>query len=65
MIKKEYMAPEVEVVKIGTMQMMAASVGIGDPISNAGDAEAPELPGMPDDLPGMPSIPGVGGFPFE
>ena len=63
-MKKEYFAPEVEIVKIGTMQMMAASVGIGDPIDNAGDAEMPGLPGMPDDLPGVPGIPGVGGFPF-
>jgi len=65
MIKKEYMAPEVEVVKIGTMQMMAASVGFGGNVDNPSVGEAPELPGMPDDMPGMPSIPGVGGFPFE
>lgn len=63
--KKEYLAPEVEIVKIGTMQMMAASVGIGDSIEDAGGAEAPALPGMPDlGIPGVPGVPSLG-FPFE
>ena len=65
MMKKEYMAPELEIVKIQTLQMMAASVGFGPDVENPSVGEAPELPGMPDDLPGMPSIPGMGGFPFE
>lgn len=63
--KKEYLAPEVEIVKIGTMQMMAASVGFGEDLDSATGAEAPALPGMPDlGIPGVPGVPSLG-FPFE
>ena len=40
-MKKTYINPEMEIVKIQTMQMLAASdkVFLGDPVSDASDAE--------------------------
>ena len=66
MMKKEYMKPDMEVVKIMTTGMLAtSSLGMGDPIDDAGGAEAPELPGMPDLGPSLgPDLPGVPSFPF-
>ena len=42
-MKKEYKNPEIEVVKMQTMQVMAASLGVGDPVGSAEGAEAREL----------------------
>ena len=41
-MKKTYINPEMEIVKIQTMQMLAASdtVSLGDPVSDASGAEA-------------------------
>lgn len=65
-MKKVYMTPDMEIVDIKlNQQLLAGSLDIDSTPINAGDVEAPELPGMPDDMPGMPSIPGMGGFPFE
>ena len=62
-MKKEYMKPDMEVVKIMTTGMLAtSSLGIGDDLPDAGGAEAPELPGMPDF---GPSVPGAPSFPWD
>ncbi len=46
-MKKTYFAPEMEIIKIQTQQMLAASpLGFGNPVDNAGDAEAPEYTGF-------------------
>ena len=43
-MKKTYINPTLEVVRIQTTQMMAASpLGFGDPVDNAGGAEAREM----------------------
>lgn len=43
-MKKTYITPELEVVKIAVAQMLAASkVGFGDPVDNAGGAESPSM----------------------
>lgn len=42
-MKKKYFAPNMEVVKIQTQQMLAASpIPMGDPLNDASGAEAPE-----------------------
>ena len=54
MMKKEYIIPQVEVVKIANMTLLAGSVGVtADGIGWGGDGSgvtpgAPELPGMPE-----------------
>ena len=42
-MKKVYKNPEIEVVKMQTMQMMAASLKIGASLEDASEAEAREL----------------------
>ena len=42
-MKKVYKNPEIEVVKMQTMQMMAASLPLGEPLDDASGAEAREL----------------------
>jgi len=65
MIKKQYMAPTVEIIDVKiNQQLLIGSVSIDSTPIDAGEVEAPEMPGMPD-IPGMPSLPGMGGFPFE
>lgn len=50
-MKKAYINPEMQIVKIQTSQMLAASpLGYGDPVDSATGAEAPELV----ELPGIP-----------
>ena len=62
MIKKQYMAPTVEIIDVKiNQQLLIGSVGIESTPIEAGEVEAPEMPGIP----GMPSLPGMGGFPFE
>lgn len=70
-MKKTYIAPEMEEIKINDMNLLAGSMGVeatigGDPISSGGgdtggtlDPDAPELPGMPDMSPEE-----LLGFPF-
>lgn len=57
MKKQAYMTPMVEIVKIETLQMMAASVGFGADIDSAAGAEAPEMPLTPEEILGLPSLP--------
>ncbi len=41
-MKKEYIAPNMEIVEIKVNQMLTtSSLGWGDPVDNAGGAEAP------------------------
>ena len=41
-MKKEYFAPQMEIVKIQAKQLLTASPrGFGDPVDNASGAEAP------------------------
>jgi len=62
MIKKQYMAPTVEIIDVKiNQQLLIGSVSIDSTPIDAGEVEAPEMP----DIPGMPSLPGMGGFPFE
>ena len=43
-MKKEYINPTMEIVKIETAQMIAASpINIGDPVDSAAGAESREL----------------------
>jgi len=42
-MKKTYIIPEMETVNIKTQQMLAASIGVGDPVDSAAGAEAPEF----------------------
>ena len=43
-MKKTYIIPSLEVIKVQTHQMLAASpLGIGDPVNSAAGAEAPEF----------------------
>ena len=47
-MKKQYINPEMEIVKIQTIQMLAASLPKSDTeIENANEILAPELPGIP------------------
>ena len=47
-MKKIYFAPDMEVIKIQTTQMLAASLPKSDEeIENANEILAPELPGIP------------------
>ena len=56
-MKKEYFAPKMEIVEIKVNQMLTSSpLGWGDPVNNAGGAEAPEFDFMPETMPGMPSF---------
>ena len=61
-MKKIYLEPEMEIVKIATKQILMISgpdvVDDGTGVSNPNDIMAPELPGMPSvpGLPGMPSL---------
>lgn len=53
MIKKQYMAPTVEIIDVKiNQQLLIGSVSIDSTPIDAGEVEAPEMPGM-------------GGFPFE
>lgn len=53
MTKKEYMAPEVEIIDEEiNQQLLMGSVGIESTPIDADEVEAPEMPG-------------IGGFPFE
>lgn len=62
MIKKQYMAPTVEIIDVKiNQQLLIGSVSIDSTPIEAGEVEAPDMPGIP----GMPSLPGMGGFPFE
>ena len=62
MIKKQYMAPTVEIIDVKiNQQLLIGSVSIDSTPIDAGEVEAPDMPGIP----GMPSLPGMGGFPFE
>ena len=46
-MKKEYTNPKMEVVKIQTQQILAASpLEFGNPVDDAGDAESPEYTGF-------------------
>ena len=52
-MKKTYMNPEMVVVKLQTMQMLASSINLGlseDPITDEGDLLARELDFEEDDL---------------
>jgi len=49
-MKKTYINPEMEIVKIETQQVIAASVGYDETPVGAGSVDAPELP----ELPGIP-----------
>jgi len=52
-MKKRYFAPDMEIVKIQTMGMLAASGGVtddsplGDEFNSDDKSFAPELPGIP------------------
>lgn len=62
MIKKQYMAPTVEIIDLKiNQQLLIGSVGIESTLIDAGEVEAPEMP----DILCMPSQPGMGDFPFE
>lgn len=56
-MKKTYIIPSLEVVKIETSSIIAASLGINSTPIDAGGAQAPEFgPGMetPGDILGLP-----------
>lgn len=56
MMKKEYIIPQVEVVKIANMTLLAGSMGVtSDEIGWGGDGSG-VTPGAPE-LPGMPTLP--------
>ena len=58
-MKKTYIIPSLEVVRIETSNIIAASLGINSDPVGAADAQAPELgPGLetPGDLLGLPDF---------
>lgn len=51
-MKKRYFTPDMEVVKIQTQQMLAASIGVNTTeISNTNELLAPDM--------GIPNLPGI------
>ena len=53
-MKKTYIAPEVEVIKVGAISMLAASMGISDKEVNTSD-EGVQL-GREDNTPSSPNL---------
>ena len=46
-MKKTYINPEMEIVKIQTTGMLAASLPTGSTPTDPANSDAPELPGIP------------------